>query len=140
MREVSVLVSGTGRQGQSRAQCPGTGVCPIIKTTLISNQERFPFLRELGIQETNSGASPGPDYWSGTRDRELLPVVTPIDGSVIPRVALAPESDYEHVVKTAQENFLKWRMTRAPVRGQVVREKTRLRHLWWNRQHLIAEF
>ena len=84
--------------------------------------------------------SPGPDYWSGTRDRELLPVVTPIDGSVIPRVALAPESDYEHVVKTAQENFLKWRMTRAPVRGQVVREKIRLRHLWWNRQHLIAEF
>ncbi|MGA3110035.1 MAG: aldehyde dehydrogenase family protein [Candidatus Bathyarchaeia archaeon] len=93
-----------------------------MKTTQVSNQEKFPFLSELGIQETNSGACAGPDDWSSVRDRELLPVVTPIDGSVIAKVALASESDYEHVVKVAQENFLKWRMTPAPVRGQIVRE------------------
>jgi len=48
--------------------------------------------------------------------------VTPIDGSVIARVALASEDDYEHVVRTAQDSFLKWRMTPAPVRGQLVRD------------------
>src|SRR5271157_2545729 len=93
-----------------------------MKTAQVSNQEKFPFLRELGIQDTNSGACAGPDDWSSVRDREFLPVVTPIDGSVIARVALASEGDYEHVVKVAQENFLKWRMTPAPVRGQIVRE------------------
>jgi aldehyde dehydrogenase (NAD+) len=76
----------------------------------------------LDIQDTNPGACAGPDDWSITEDHELLPVVTPIDGSVIARVALASESDYEHVVKTAQDSFLKWRMTPAPVRGQIARE------------------
>jgi aldehyde dehydrogenase (NAD+) len=93
-----------------------------MKTTLISNQEKYPFLRELGIQEINPGTCAGPDDWSSTQGRELLQVVTPIDGSVIANVALASESDYEHIVKTAQESFLKWRITPAPVRGQVVRE------------------
>jgi aldehyde dehydrogenase (NAD+) len=92
-----------------------------MKTSLISNQEKYSFLRELGIQEINSGACAGPDDWSSIQGRELLQVVTPIDGSVIANVALASESDYEHIVKTAQESFLKWRMTPAPVRGQVVR-------------------
>jgi aldehyde dehydrogenase (NAD+) len=92
-----------------------------MKTTLISNQEKYPFLGELGIQETNPGACAGPDDWSSAQGRELLQVVSPIDGSVIANVALASESDYEHIVQTAQESFLKWRMTPAPVRGQVVR-------------------
>ena len=92
-----------------------------MKTSLISNQEKYPFLRELGIRDLNPGACAGPDDWSGTEGRELLQVVTPIDGSVIANVALASASDYEHIVKTAQESFLKWRMTSAPVRGQVVR-------------------
>jgi len=93
-----------------------------MKASLISNQEKYPFLRELGIQDANPGACAGPDDWNSTQGHELLPVVTPIDGSVIATVTLASESDYEHVVKTAQESFLKWRMTPAPVRGQVVRE------------------
>jgi len=92
-----------------------------MKTTLVSNQ-KFPFLRELGIQEVNPGACAGPDDWSNIDGRELLEVVTPIDGSVIAKVAMASEADYEHVVKTAQESFLRWRMTPAPVRGQLVRE------------------
>jgi len=93
-----------------------------LKTTLISNLEKYPFLRELGIQVINPGACTGPDGWTSTQGRELLPVVTPIDGSVIANVALASDTDYEQVVKTAEDSFLKWRMTPAPVRGQVVRE------------------
>ena len=93
-----------------------------MKTNMISNLEKYPFLRELGIQDINPGACTGPDGWCSTQGRELLPVVTPIDGSVIANVALASDTDYEQVVKTAEASFLKWRMTPAPVRGQVVRE------------------
>ena len=93
-----------------------------MKTSLVSTYDRFPFLKELGIQEINPGACTGPDDWSRTDAHELLPILTPIDGSVIAKVAQASEADYEHVVKTAHESFGKWRMTPAPVRGQIVRE------------------
>jgi aldehyde dehydrogenase (NAD+) len=93
-----------------------------MKTTLLSNQEKFPFLRELGIADVNAGACSGPDDWCPVEGHELLNVVTPIDGSVIGKVAMASEKDYEHVVKAASESFLKWRMTPAPVRGQIARE------------------
>ena len=93
-----------------------------MKATLVSSYDRFPFLKELGIQEVNSGACTGPGDWSRTDAHELLPVVSPIDGSVVAKVAQASEADYEHIVQTAQKNFLEWRMTPAPVRGQIVRE------------------
>lgn len=93
-----------------------------MKTTLISSHEKFPFLRELAIQDVNPGSCAGPDDWSTIEGHELLEVVTPIDGSLIAKVTLASVDDYEHVIKTAQENFSKWRLTPAPVRGQIVRE------------------
>ncbi|MGD0176158.1 MAG: aldehyde dehydrogenase family protein [Candidatus Bathyarchaeia archaeon] len=93
-----------------------------MKTALISSQERFPFLRELSIQDVNPGSCAGPDGWGSIEGHELLEVVTPIDGSLIAKVALASVDDYERVVKIAQEAFLKWRLTPAPVRGQIVRE------------------
>ena len=93
-----------------------------LKTSLVSSYDRFPFLKDLGIQDINPGACAGPDDWSRIDAHELLPVVTPIDGSVVARVAQASEADYEHVIKTAHESFLEWRMTPAPVRGQVVRD------------------
>jgi aldehyde dehydrogenase (NAD+) len=93
-----------------------------MNTTLLSNKEKFPFLEQLEIRDVNPGTCAGPDEWSGIEEREFLEVLTPIDGSVIARVALASDDDYEHVIKTAQDSFLKWRMTPAPVRGQIVRE------------------
>ena len=93
-----------------------------MRSTLASSFDRFPFLTELGIQDINPGACGGPDDWSRTDAHELLPIATPIDGSLIAKVALASELDYEHVVKSAHECFLEWRVTPAPVRGQIVRE------------------
>lgn len=92
-----------------------------MTVTLTSCYQKYPFLKELGIQEINPGACAGPNDWSGTQGRESLDVITPIDGSVIARIALASAEDYEHVVKVAHENFLKWRLTPAPKRGQVNR-------------------
>ncbi len=93
-----------------------------MKTTLALGYARYPFLEELGIKEVNPGACAGPAGWSSIEGRELLDVLTPIDGSIVAKVALASEDDYEHVVKVAQGSFEKWRMTPAPVRGQIVRE------------------
>ena len=89
---------------------------------LVHSHPRYSFLQELGIREINPGACAGPDDWNPVKERDLLDVVTPIDESVIAQVALASEEDYEHVINTAHEAFLKWRLTPAPQRGQIVRE------------------
>ena len=90
--------------------------------SLAKIETRYPFLKELGIQEINAGACAGPGEWSPVEGRELLNVVTPIDGSVIAQVAMASEADYDHVIKRAYDSFLTWRMLPAPKRGQVIRE------------------
>lgn len=92
-----------------------------MKIQLPSSYDKYPFLKDLDIQKINPGTCAGPDDWSETQGRELLDVITPIDGTVIARVALASADDYEHVVKVAHENFLKWRLIPAPKRGQIVR-------------------
>jgi aldehyde dehydrogenase (NAD+) len=88
----------------------------------MSSLDKYPFLKELGINEINSGACYGPDNWLPTENRDLLDVVTPIDGSIIAKVAQASKEDYELVASKAQEAFQKWRMTPAPKRGEIVRE------------------
>ncbi len=84
--------------------------------------EKYPFLKELGIKELNSGACYGEDGWMPMEGREILESVTPIDGSVIAKVALANEQDYETIVEKATEAFKTWRMMPAPKRGLVVRD------------------
>jgi aldehyde dehydrogenase (NAD+) len=90
--------------------------------SLASSYEKYPFLKELGITEVNPGACAGPDDWNDIKGKSALDVLTPIDGSVIVRIALASEQDYEHVIKVAQRSFREWRMIPAPKRGQIVRE------------------
>ncbi|HKZ39383.1 MAG TPA: aldehyde dehydrogenase family protein [Candidatus Hodarchaeales archaeon] len=82
----------------------------------------YPFLKELGLSETNAGSCSGPNLWSGTSSRKLLEVITPIDGTVIARVALASEEDYELLLRAAYENFDHWRLLPAPKRGEIIRQ------------------
>ena len=93
-----------------------------MTVSLALGYQKHPFLKELGIQEMNPGACAGPDDWGDTKGRDILNVITPIDSSVIAKIALASEQDYEHVINTAQESFQTWRMIPAPKRGQIVRE------------------
>jgi aldehyde dehydrogenase (NAD+) len=83
---------------------------------------KYPFLKDLSLKEVNSGASAGPDDWSPISNRELMDVITPIDGTTIARVALANEQDYEYVGKVCCENFSKWKIVPAPKRGEIVRQ------------------
>ena len=75
-------------------------------------------LEKLGIAEENAGAFSGD--WSG--GGAVIEKISPIDGRVLAHVRSASDADYERAVTRAQEAFLKWRMTPAPVRGETVRQ------------------
>ncbi|MCK4639696.1 MAG: aldehyde dehydrogenase family protein, partial [Candidatus Marinimicrobia bacterium] len=82
----------------------------------------YDFLKELGIEEVNYGATLGnSDGWLKTGGKELVSY-SPIDGKPIAKVIQATAGDYETVIREAQKAFEKWRMVPAPKRGQIVRE------------------
>lgn len=84
--------------------------------------EKYSFLKELGINEVNSGACSGPDGWSTIENKKILDVKTPITGQLIAKVAKADEQDYERIVSSAVKAFSSWRDTPAPKRGEIVRQ------------------
>ncbi|MFA7273776.1 MAG: aldehyde dehydrogenase family protein [Crocinitomicaceae bacterium] len=84
-------------------------------------------LKTLGVEALNNGASTG-NHWMETSG-ETITSISPVDGKAIGAVRSAQLSDYEAVVKKAQEAFVTWRKKPAPHRGEVVRqlaEKLRL--------------
>ncbi len=93
-----------------------------MTASLAVSHEKYQFLKELGIQEINAGACAGPDDWNNINGKDILDVITPIDGSVIAKIALASEQDYDNVIGVAQRSFQDWRLIPAPKRGQIVRE------------------
>src|SRR6266481_10058032 len=74
-------------------------------------------LEKLGLKKTNRGVFCG--EWRGSGP--VAAKVSPIDGRVIAAVREATPEDYEWAVLRAQEAFLKWRTTPAPVRGETIR-------------------
>ncbi|MEZ6094676.1 MAG: aldehyde dehydrogenase family protein [Pirellulaceae bacterium] len=56
-----------------------------------------------------------------SQDSSAIPVFSPINGNEIGRVAVSSDSEYDTAVKEAQEAFLAWRMTPAPIRGDLIR-------------------
>ncbi|MFW9777211.1 MAG: aldehyde dehydrogenase family protein [Candidatus Heimdallarchaeota archaeon] len=85
-------------------------------------KQEYSFLKKLEIEEINSGASFGLGHWTPIEGRDLLEVRSPIDNTVIAKVAQANDDDYEIVVKAAVENFREWQMLPAPKRGDIVRQ------------------
>ena len=79
------------------------------------------FLKELGIEEKNYGASTGLN-WFKTTDQGEIKVKSPVDGKVIASVYLASEEDYDQIVTQAHQAFLEWRKVPAPKRGEIVRQ------------------
>ncbi len=79
------------------------------------------FLEELGVKESNYGASTG-QKWMETKSEGELKIHSPVDGKFIASVYQASENDYEKIIKTAEKAFTEWRMVPAPHRGEVVRQ------------------
>ncbi len=77
------------------------------------------FLTQLGIAESNSGAFDG--SWINTQG-EAFTSDAPATGKPIASIRYADSSDYERVLKAAQEAQLRWREVPAPLRGEVVRK------------------
>src|SRR6188768_2781538 len=74
-------------------------------------------LKRLGLQELNPGVFDG--SWRG--GGSVVESVSPVDGRVIARVQEASDKDYERAVTGAEAAFLEWRVTPAPLRGELVR-------------------
>ena len=77
------------------------------------------FLKNLSINEINSGTSTGSN-WIATSD--LLDSYSPVDGKKIASVQLTSKEGYDTVVAKAEEAFAIWRIVPAPKRGEVVRQ------------------
>src|SRR5437763_10134396 len=74
-------------------------------------------LEKLDIADENPGVFCG--EWRGGGGIGVK--VSPIDGRKLASVRTASDEDYEAAISSAQEAFLKWRVTPGPVRGETVR-------------------
>lgn len=79
------------------------------------------FLKELGINKINFGASTG-QKWNQSNTEGELKIHSPVDGKYIAAVYQGSEKDYEKIMKSMEEAFLYWRMVPAPKRGEIVRQ------------------
>jgi aldehyde dehydrogenase (NAD+) len=86
-------------------------------------------LFDLGVKPVNESICTGRN-WVTSLGTETIDVTSPVDGRKLASVVYASQSEYEHVIKNAQEAFEQWRTVPAPVRGDIVRKfavKLRLR-------------
>ena len=79
------------------------------------------FLKKLGIEKQNFGASTG-SWWDENTAGVPLEVVSPVDGKTIAGVYQASAEAYEKIASTAESAFVHWRMVPAPKRGELVRQ------------------
>ena len=79
------------------------------------------FLKKLGIDKENFGASIGPGHWSETKDAGTIDSCNPSTEELIGSVYQCNKDDYANVVKASIEAFEHWRTVPAPERGQLVR-------------------
>jgi aldehyde dehydrogenase (NAD+) len=78
------------------------------------------FLSQLGISQTNPGASTG-TQWINSKGAGI-DSFSPVDGKKIGTVASADTAAFEIVITKAQEAFAVWRTWPAPKRGEIVRQ------------------
>jgi aldehyde dehydrogenase (NAD+) len=79
------------------------------------------FLDQLGIGELSQPICTGTLY-SGDDSDGIQESHSPCDGNLIASIGKAKQSDYEHVMTTAESAFEYWRTVPAPKRGEIVRQ------------------
>ena len=78
-------------------------------------------LHSLGLTPINCGAGFGPGAWSESDANAAFPSINPASGESIALVSPANAGDYEKIIRISQQAFLRWRVTPAPKRGELVR-------------------
>ena len=76
-------------------------------------------LNLLGLSKENSGTKIGN---SSIKGGSVIQSYSPVDGSLIGAVDTTTREGYEAVMKIAKEAFKSWRVTPAPLRGEIVRQ------------------
>ena len=79
-------------------------------------------LKQLNIDEINSGACFGHDGWIEDLDAALLDSINPSTGEIIARVRTTSNDVYDRVVDATVESFDSWRTVPAPKRGALIRD------------------
>jgi len=77
-------------------------------------------LKQLGIKDLNDGVSTGTQWIKS--GGKTISSYSPVDGKKIADVVCSDASNYEQVIKKAEEAFLTWRMMPSPKRGEIVRQ------------------
>jgi aldehyde dehydrogenase (NAD+) len=78
------------------------------------------FLKDLGIDINNQGASTGSSWIRSSGEK--INSFSPVDGKLIGSVIAADKASYEKIIKTAESAFKQWRLMPAPQRGEIVRQ------------------
>ncbi|MDW3650400.1 MAG: aldehyde dehydrogenase family protein [Bacteroidia bacterium] len=85
------------------------------------NKDYSAILAALGLETENPSIHTGTQSQSASSG-DLHSIHSAADGALLGKVRYATESDYEDVVKVAEEAFLTWREIPAPKRGEIVRQ------------------
>ena len=78
------------------------------------------FFKELGLKEQNAGTSTGL-FFSDDSNR-FIDSFSPVDGSLLGRVSITTDLEFNNVMEKASAAFVIWRTIPAPKRGEVVRQ------------------
>ncbi|MEI6880257.1 MAG: aldehyde dehydrogenase family protein [Bacteroidota bacterium] len=87
----------------------------------MSQTSSLNFIAQLGLKDVNHGTSTGQNQFSSA-NAESKEIFSPVDGKLIGKVTFTTESEYNEVIKKAQEAFLIWRKMPSPKRGEIVRQ------------------
>jgi aldehyde dehydrogenase (NAD+) len=79
------------------------------------------FLNQLGIGELSQPICTGVLH-SGDASDGIQESYSPADGKLIGTIGKAKQSDYDHVMSTAEKAFSYWQSVPAPQRGELVRQ------------------
>lgn len=82
------------------------------------DKPEFAFLKDLGLERTNSGVYDG--NWKGSGP--IVKSIDPANGNVIAEVKTAAPSDYENCVRASVDAYKAWSNVPAPQRGEIVRQ------------------
>uniref|UniRef100_M4AZW0 aldehyde dehydrogenase (NAD(+)) n=1 Tax=Xiphophorus maculatus TaxID=8083 RepID=M4AZW0_XIPMA len=87
-------------------------------SSLLINQPKYSWLKELGLSEDNPGVYNG--SWGGSG--EVVTSYCPANNEPIARVTQATMAEYEVTVQKAREAWNVWADIPAPKRGEIVRQ------------------
>jgi aldehyde dehydrogenase family 7 protein A1 len=90
----------------------------MMSTTALTFND-YPFLKELGLSETNNGCYRNGE-WVGSGSEYVS--VNPHNNKPIAKIMLASNQDYEDCVKAMEAEKVKWFKTPGPIRGEIVRQ------------------